>query len=332
MANANPENKNLLTIKDLHTHFFTHEGIVKAVDGVSLEIDKGKTLSIVGESGCGKTMLSLSILRLIPEPPGRIVGGEIIFDGIDILKLSKKELRSIRGNRISMIFQEPMTSLNPVFTIGSQIAEAILLHQKSRASNKKQALQIAAKMLDLVGIARPEKRIHEYPHQMSGGMRQRVMIAMALSCRPDLLIADEPTTALDVTTQAQVLDLIQGLKDELNTSVIFVTHDLGIVGQTCDDVAVMYAGKVVEFAAAKDIFDNPLHPYTKGLMNSVPEPGDSAKNKRLTAIPGTVPGLKDMPQGCRFITRCNAKFDKCEEMPPETTLGNGRKVMCWWYV
>jgi oligopeptide/dipeptide ABC transporter ATP-binding protein len=331
MINTNPESKSLLSIKDLRTHFFTHEGVVKAVDGVSFTLDKGKTLSIVGESGCGKTMLSLSILRLIPDPPGRIVGGEIIFDGIDILKLSKKELRSIRGNRISMIFQEPMTSLNPVFTIGSQIAETILLHQKSRASNRKQALKIAVEMLDIVGIAQPEKRINEYPHQMSGGMRQRVMIAMALSCRPDLLIADEPTTALDVTTQAQVLELIENLKDELNTSVIFVTHDLGIVGQTCDEVAVMYAGKVVEFAATKDIFDNPLHPYTKGLMNSAPNPGDSAKNKRLTAIPGTVPGLKDMPLGCRFVTRCNAKFDKCVEMPPEITLENGRKVLCWWY-
>ena len=321
----------LLSIEGLHTHFLTPDGMVKAVDGVSLELKKGSTLGIVGESGCGKTMLSLSILRLVPHP-GKITGGSILFKGEDLLKLPEKELRNIRGDRISMIFQEPMTSLNPVFTIGSQIAEVILLHQKDRVSNKKQALKIASHMLGLVGIPEPEKIIREYPHQLSGGMCQRVMIAMSLACRPELLIADEPTTALDVTTQAQVLDLMDKLKEELGTSVMFVTHDLGIVGQICQDVAVMYTGRIVEYGDVDMIFNDPLHPYTIGLMKSVPVAGDSAKEKRLFAIPGTVPGLIDMPKGCSFITRCSMKMDKCNTEPPETALENGRRLRCWRYV
>jgi peptide/nickel transport system ATP-binding protein len=321
----------LLSIKGLHTHFFTPEGTIKAVDGVSLDLKKCSTLGIVGESGCGKTMLSLSILRLVPHP-GKITGGSIFFKGENLLDLPEKKMRSIRGDRISMIFQEPVTSLNPVFTIGSQIAEVVLLHQKKRASNNKQALEIASDMLGLVGIPEPEKRIREYPHQMSGGMCQRVMIAMSLACRPELLIADEPTTALDVTTQAQVLDLMDKLKEELGTSVMFVTHDLGIVGQICQDVAVMYTGRVVEYGDVDMIFNDPLHPYTIGLMKSVPVAGDSAREKRLSAIPGTVPGLIDMPKGCSFNTRCSVKMAKCNEEPPETSLENGRRLRCWRYV
>jgi peptide/nickel transport system ATP-binding protein len=331
-ANNPYDNPNiLLSIEGLSTHFLTPEGTVKAVDGVSLDLKKCSTLGIVGESGCGKTMLALSILRLVPTP-GKITAGSIFFKGENLLKLPEKELRNIRGDRISMIFQEPMTSLNPVFTIGSQIAEVILLHQKSFVSNKKQALDSAAHMLGLVGIMEPQKRIKEYPHQLSGGMCQRVMIAMALACRPELLIADEPTTALDVTTQAQVLDLMDKLKEELGTSVMFVTHDLGIVGQICQDVAVMYTGRVVEYGDVDMIFGDPLHPYTIGLMNSVPVAGDSAKGKRLSAIPGTVPGLIDMPQGCSFNTRCCMKMAKCNIEPPEITLENGRRLRCWRYV
>jgi peptide/nickel transport system ATP-binding protein len=321
----------LISIKDLHTHFFTPEGTVKAVDGVSLDLRRGSTIGIVGESGCGKTMLSLSILRLVPHP-GRITGGSIIFRGDNLLELTEKEMRGIRGDRISMIFQEPMASLNPVFTIGSQIAEVILLHQKDLASNRKDALKIAANMLGLVGIPEPGKRMKEYPHQLSGGMCQRVMIAMALACKPELLIADEPTTALDVTTQAQVLDLMDKLKEDLGTSVMFVTHDLGIVGQICQDVAVMYTGRVVEYGDVDMIFNNPLHPYTIGLMKSVPVAGDSARKKRLSAIPGTVPGLVDMPEGCSFIPRCGMRMDKCSIEPPETTLEGGRRIRCWRYV
>jgi len=321
----------LISIKDLHTHFFTPEGTVKAVDGVSLDLRRGSTIGIVGESGCGKTMLSLSILRLVPHP-GRITGGSIIFRGDNLLELTEKEMRGIRGDRISMIFQEPMAALNPVFPIGSQIAEVILLHQKDLASNRKDALKIAANMLGLVGIPEPGKRMKEYPHQLSGGMCQRVMIAMALACKPELLIADEPTTALDVTTQAQVLDLMDKLKEDLGTSVMFVTHDLGIVGQICQDVAVMYTGRVVEYGDVDMIFNNPLHPYTIGLMKSVPVAGDSARKKRLSAIPGTVPGLVDMPEGCSFIPRCGMRMDKCSIEPPETTLEGGRRIRCWRYV
>ena len=271
---AIPEgNGDLLVIQDLHTHFFTPDGVVRAIDGVDLRLKKGRTLGLVGESGCGKTVLALSILQLIPDPPGRIVKGQIIFEGTDLLKLDAQAIRDIRGNKISMIFQEPMTSLNPVFTIGDQIAEVVLLHQRHRASTKEQAKGIAVDMLKMVGISSPDKRINDYPHQLSGGMCQRVMIAMALACRPSLMIADEPTTALDVTTQAQILCLMKDLKDEIDTSILMVTHDLGVVAQSCEEVAVMYTGNIVEYASVEEIFSTPLHPYTKGLMRAIPRVG-----------------------------------------------------------
>jgi peptide/nickel transport system ATP-binding protein/oligopeptide transport system ATP-binding protein len=322
----------LLEIEDLHTHFFTPEGVVKALDGVDLSLKAGHTLGIVGESGCGKTVLALSILRLIPQPPGRIMKGRIFFRGIDLLALPEAELRSIRGNKISMIFQEPMTSLNPVFTIGSQIAEVILLHQRQRARTLKEASAIAVDMLRLVGIPSPEKRIRDYPHQLSGGMCQRVMIAMAMACRPELLIADEPTTALDVTTQAQILCLMNDLKDEINTSIILVTHDLGIVAQTCQDVAVMYTGHVVEYASTAEIFSQPFHPYTKGLLRSIPTLRARSRGEALHAVPGTVPTFRDMPEGCTFNTRCPEVMDICrEKYPPVFCPMPGHMVRCWRY-
>jgi peptide/nickel transport system ATP-binding protein len=323
----------LLEIQDLHTYFFTPEGVVKALDGVDLSLKPGHTLGIVGESGCGKTVLALSILRLIPQPPGRITQGKIFFHGIDMLSLSEQDLRSIRGNKISMIFQEPMTSLNPVFTIGSQIAEVILLHQRKRAGTYKEASAIAVDMLRMVGIPSPEKRIKDYPHQLSGGMCQRVMIAMAMACRPELLIADEPTTALDVTTQAQILCLMNDLKEEINTSIILVTHDLGIVAQTCQDVAVMYTGHVVEYALTSEIFSQPFHPYTKGLLRSIPMVRARSKGDRLHAITGTVPTFKDMPEGCTFNKRCPEVMDICrKEYPPVFCPTPGHQVRCWRHV
>ena len=264
----------LLEVKDLRTYFYLDEGTAKAVDGVSFEVDQGETLGLVGESGCGKSVSALSIMRLIPDPPGRITGGEILLGGRNILDLSDEKMRDIRGNEVSMIFQEPMTSLNPVFTCGSQIEEAIILHQKV---SKKQAREKAVEMLRLVGIPAPEQRVKEFPHQLSGGMRQRVMIAMALSCHPSLLLADEPTTALDVTIQAQILELLARLQEELNMAVIMITHDLGVIAEVADRVAVMYAGKIVEYAPVKEIFGIPLHPYTQGLLKSIPKP------KRRTA-------------------------------------------------
>jgi len=322
-------NDALLTIDDLHTHFITPAGVVKALDGIDLAIKKGQTLGIVGESGCGKTVLSLSILRLVPSPPGRIVKGRILFHDTDLLGLSDKELREVRGNRISMIFQEPMTALNPVFTIGDQIAEVLLLHQRSQAPTKRHALAMARELLGTVGIRDPHKRIRDYPHQLSGGMCQRVMIAMALACRPELLIADEPTTALDVTTQAQILALMDQLKADIGSSVMFVTHDLGIVAQTCQDVAVMYLGWVVEYAPVEALFDQPLHPYTKGLMRSVPVLG-KAQNS-LYAIRGNVPAFKDIPSGCSFRDRCDEAFERCEQIPPVFYPAPGRRVRCWRY-
>ncbi|MCU0575528.1 MAG: ABC transporter ATP-binding protein [Desulfobacterota bacterium] len=322
----------LLEIHDLHTRFFTPEGVVNAVDGVELELKKGDTLGIVGESGCGKTVLALSILRLVPDPPGRIVRGRIVFQGIDLLGLGDEDMRSIRGNKISMIFQEPMTSLNPVFTIGSQIAEVILLHQRHLAGKRKEASAVAVDMLRMVGISQPDKRVHDYPHQLSGGMCQRVMIAMAMACRPALLIADEPTTALDVTTQAQILRLMGDLKEEVGTSVILVTHDLGIVAQACQDVAVMYTGHVVEHSPAPALFSEPLHPYTKGLMRSIPRLSDGFRGERLHAIPGTVPTLRDMPQGCTFHPRCPEAMDICHRQYPGVFHpAPGRQVRCWRY-
>jgi ABC-type dipeptide/oligopeptide/nickel transport system ATPase component len=279
------ENSHLLEIKGLKTHFFTADGVGKAVDGVDLTLDEGETLCIVGESGCGKTVTALSILRLIASPPGQIVEGEILFRGTDLVTLSEKDIRDVRGNDISMIFQEPMTSLNPVFTVGYQIVEAVTLHQ---GLNKSEAWDKAVEMLDKVGIPDPDKRVREYPHQLSGGMRQRAMIAMALSCNPKVLIADEPTTALDVTIQAQILELMNRLQEDFKTAIILITHDLGVVAETADRVAVMYAGVVVEEGSAEQIFADPKHPYTQGLLHSIPRI-DSSRGGRLEEIPGVVP-------------------------------------------
>ncbi|HEY2828366.1 MAG TPA: ABC transporter ATP-binding protein [Pirellulales bacterium] len=307
----------LVEINNLRTWFYTDEGVVRAVDDVSLTIPRGKTLGLVGESGCGKSVTALSLMRLV-SPPGRIAGGKIVMHDnghpLVLSELPEQEMRRIRGEKISMIFQEPMTSLNPVFTIGAQISEAIRLHQKV---NKAEARRRAIDMLHKVRIPAPEKRVDEYPHQFSGGMRQRAMIAMALSCNPKLLIADEPTTALDVTIQAQILDLLRGLKDEFGMSLLIITHDLGIVAETADEVAVMYASKVVEYAPVKELFTNPLHPYTVGLFKSRPEAGKS-RNEKLLTIPGMVPSPLHFPSGCKFHPRCpyNDK-QKCVAEEPE---------------
>ena len=303
----------LIQVKDLRTSFFTPEGEVRAIDGVSFAIDEGKTLGLVGESGCGKSVTSLSIMRLIASPPGKIVGGEIFYRGRDLLRLDNEEMRKIRGNEISMIFQEPMTSLNPVFTVGNQIGEAIKLHQ---GLGKKETRAKTIEMLRLVKIADPGSRVDAYPHQLSGGMRQRVMIAMALSCNPSLLIADEPTTALDVTIQAQILELIKELQQKIGgMALLLITHDLGVVAEQADDVAIMYAGKIVEKAATPAIFARPLHPYTAGLLHSLPG-ASGAKKKRLDAIPGMVPSPLNLPSGCRFRDRCPKAAGICAEGEP----------------
>lgn len=318
----------LLEVKNLRTHFYTEDGIVPAVDGVSFYIKPGETLGIVGESGCGKSVTSVSILRLVPNPPGKIMeGSEILFEGKNLLDLSEKEMRKIRGNEISMIFQEPMTSLNPVLRIGEQLKEVLVLHQ---GMNNVQARAKGIEMLTLVGIPRPEKVIDDFPHSLSGGMRQRVMIAMALSCNPKLLIADEPTTALDVTVQAQILELMNKLKRELNSSVMLITHNLGVVAETCDRVIVMYAGKVVEEGDIYSIFEDPKHPYTVGLLKSIPSIDE--RNEKLEAIPGVVPNPLNMPKGCRFEPRCNKAMARCKEEQPElTVLGEERNVRCFLY-
>ena len=301
----------LLEIRDLQTSFFTSDGEVRAVDGVTFSIDPGRTMGLVGESGCGKSVTALSVIQLLTRGTGRIVGGEILYEGENIAVLSDERMRAIRGNDISMIFQEPMTSLNPVFTVGDQIAEAVRLHQNA---TRKEANDRAVEMLRLVKIADPEKRLRDYPHQLSGGMRQRVMIAMALSCNPKLLIADEPTTALDVTIQAQILDLIAELQEKLGMAVLLITHDLGVVAEQADEVAVMYAGRIVERAPPGIIFARPLHPYTIGLMRSIP--GTVRIGRRLDAIPGIVPSPLDWPTGCRFRTRCGSADALCAERPP----------------
>ena len=321
------DKERILEVNNLQTHFGTDEGTVKAVDGVSFHINRGETLAVVGESGSGKSVTSLSIMRLIATPPGRIAGGEMLFEGQDLVKKSESEMRKIRGNDISMIFQEPMTSLNPVYTVGDQIAEAIQLHQNKR---RKQAMKLAAEMLDLVGIPEPGKRVHNYPHQMSGGMRQRVMIAMALSCGPKLLIADEPTTALDVTIQAQILDLMRKLQREIGMSILFITHDLGVVAEIADRVVVMYAGRAVEEGSVNEIFANPQMPYTLGLMNSIPRVDKAAEHQdRLEAIPGNVPNPLYLPQGCSFHPRCRFMKDECKEaVPPLEDTGGGHMVRC----
>lgn len=318
-------NEATLVVEGLKTSFYTDDGIVRSVDGVDFVVPKGKTLGLVGESGCGKSITALSILQLIPTPPGKIEAGKIIFQGKDLLTLDEKELQKIRGNRISMIFQEPMTSLNPVFTVGNQLAEAVKLHQ---GLDDKAAMNKAIEMLQLVGIPSPDKRVEQYPFELSGGMRQRVMIAMALSCKPDLLIADEPTTALDVTIQAQILDLLKKLQQEMGTSIIMITHDLGVVAETCDQVAVMYAGKVVEYGSADDLLMAPKHPYTEGLLKSSPRIGEA--QERLDAIEGFVPSPYAMPPGCAFAPRCPYKMEICDEaMPNLLDVGDGRLLRCW---
>ncbi|MBB6097658.1 oligopeptide/dipeptide ABC transporter ATP-binding protein [Deinobacterium chartae] len=325
----------LLAVNGLKTYFYTDDGVVKSVDGVTFHINKGETLAVVGESGSGKSVTSLSIMRLIASPPGKIVEGEINFKGKDgkvkdITKLSEAEMRKIRGNDISMIFQEPMTSLNPVYTVGDQIAEAIMLHQ---GKSRKEAMDMAAGMLELVGIPAPKKRIHEYPHQMSGGMRQRVMIAMALSCNPALLIADEPTTALDVTIQAQILDLMRKLQQEIGMSILFITHNLGVVAEMADRVVVMYGGRVVEEGDVIEIFKAPKHPYTMGLLNSIPRVDyqalDEGHKGRLEAIPGNVPNPLNLPPGCAFEPRCKFAIEDCKKaVPPLEDTGGGHTSRC----
>jgi len=317
----------VLEVKNLQTYFYSSEGVAKAVDGVSFTLQKGETLGIVGESGCGKSMTSLSLLCLVPSLPGKIINGEILLNNTDILKLSDEELRKIRGNKISMIFQEPMTSLNPVLSVGEQIAESIRLHQ---GLSRKEAWQKAVDMIRLVGIPAPEKRAKQEPYQLSGGMRQRIMIAMALACTPDVLIADEPTTALDVTIQAQIIDIIQNLQKQLGMSIIFITHDLGVVAEICDKIAVMYAGQVVEEGTTESLFEKPLHPYTNGLIQSLPKLYED--QEELSTIHGTVPSPYNYPTGCRYAERCPFATDLCREKQPELlTIEPGKKVRCWMY-
>jgi oligopeptide/dipeptide ABC transporter ATP-binding protein len=302
----------LLEVRGLQTQFATDAGVVRAVDGISFTIDAGRTLGMVGESGCGKSVTALSILRLVPSPPGRIVGGEILYQGRNLLEFPEREMRRIRGNEIAMIFQEPMTSLNPVFTIGDQIGEAIRLHQRT---SRRETRERAIEMLRLVEIPEPARRVDDYPHQLSGGMRQRVMIAMALSCNPKLLIADEPTTALDVTIQAQILDLLVSLKARLGMALLLITHDLGVVAEQADEVLILYAGALVERASVVELFDRPLHPYTRGLLDSLPRVG-APRGERLRPIPGTVPPLTRLPSGCRFRDRCPLAIDDCVRIEP----------------
>ncbi len=317
----------LLEVRGLKTSFFTDRGEAKAVDDVSFAISPGQTLAVVGESGCGKSVTSLSVMRLIPEPPGRIVAGEIRFDGTNLLSLSERQMRRIRGNQISMIFQEPMTSLNPVFRVREQITEVLRLHQRL---SKAAALARAVDLLQQVGIPSPEERVNDYPHQMSGGMRQRVMIAMALACDPRLIIADEPTTALDVTIQAQILALMDALRKKTGTAILLITHDLAVVAETAEHVVVMYAGRIVEEADVEALFNTPLHPYTQGLMRSIP--GTTASDRsRLEAIPGVVPNLLSLPRGCKFSDRCTRAFDRCYEAEPGLIDTGGHTVRCWLY-
>ena len=317
----------ILEIKDLCVEFQTVEGTVHAVDHLNYTLHKGEKLGIVGESGSGKSVSSLGMMQLIPNPPGRITGGEILYHGKDLVKASEKEMQKIRGNEISMIFQEPMTSLNPIIKCGKQIAESLRLH---RGMKKKEAMEEAVRMMRAVGIANPEVRAHEYPHQMSGGMRQRVMIAMALACQPQILIADEPTTALDVTIQAQILDLIRELNESMGTSVVFITHDLGVVSELCDTVIVMYTGHIVEQAPVKELFESPKHPYTKGLLNAIPK--ITRERNPLETIEGMVPNPTERIEGCSFSPRCPYATDQCRKAePPMAELSDGRLVRCLQY-
>jgi len=319
----------LLEIQNLRTYFDVHGHVLKAVDNVSLSIGKGETLGLVGESGCGKSVTAHAIIQLIPQPPGRIAGGKIFFEGQNILEFSETRMRKIRGCRISMIFQEPMTSLNPVFTVGDQVGEVIRLHQKlSRNEIRNRVVE----MFQLVGIPEPKKRLSNYPHQMSGGMRQRVMIAMALACNPHLMIADEPTTALDVTIQAQILDLMNTLKADTGAAILFITHDLGVIAEMAQRVAVMYAGNIVEYTDVKTLYANPKHPYTIGLLESIPARGRKAEDGRLNTITGMVPSLFNLPEGCLFNNRCPDVFDQCRELKPEMeSVGENHIVRCFKY-
>lgn len=320
-------NKPVLEVKNLKTSFFTDDGVVPAVDEVSFHINAGEIVGIVGESGCGKSVTSLSVMGLVPTPPGKIVGGEILLNGEDLTKASEKRMRQIRGNEVAMIFQDPMSSLNPVFTIGNQMIEAIKLHKKL---GKNKAKQRAIEYMKLVGLPRPEELLNEYPHQLSGGMRQRIMIAMAMACEPKLLIADEPTTALDVTIQAQILKLMKNLNDNYQTSIMLITHDLGVVAQVCERVIVMYSGKVVEEGDVKSIFNDPKHPYTKGLIKSVPNVKKRAE--KLYSIPGNVPKPGSIKQGCRFHARCEHVMERCiSENPTLRQVGDGQLASCFLY-
>ncbi|BCH19162.1 ABC transporter ATP-binding protein [Mesorhizobium sp. L-2-11] len=316
----------LLDVRDLETHFYGEASVTRALGGISFQVKKGETLGVVGESGCGKSVTALSVLRLLPKLSARTVGGEIRFRGRDLLELSAREMRQIRGDQIAMIFQEPMTSLNPVYTVGHQIAEAVQIHTKASRSV---AMEKAEEMLRLVRIADPERRVNNYPHEMSGGMRQRVMIAMALACSPELLIADEPTTALDVTIQAQILRLIVDLKERMGTAVMFITHDLGVVAETCQRVIVMYAGRIVEQASVTELFARPAHPYTQGLMRSVPDPR-RGRQRRLPEIPGIVPSLCEPIVGCSFAPRCPFAIDICRDKTPALRdVGSSHAAACW---
>ena len=316
----------LLDVKDLKTEFHTQDGTVHAVNGVSFAVDEGETLGLVGESGCGKSVSVLSVMRLIPQPPGKIASGQVLFQGRDLLKVDDEEIRSVRGNKIAMVFQDPMTSLNPVLTIGTQISEALELHL---GMTKEQARKRSVELLKMVGIPEAEGRLDDYPHQFSGGMRQRVMIAMALSCSPQLLIADEPTTALDVTIQAQIVDIVKRLKNELGMAIIWITHDLGVIAGLADRINVMYAGFVIETAPVKEMFSNPLHPYTLGLLASIPRL-DASRKSKLTPIDGLPPDLIEMPKGCPFYDRCTYRTDKCaEENPPLDLVAVRHSVACW---
>jgi peptide/nickel transport system ATP-binding protein len=320
-------NNTILEVKDLQTYFTVREGLARAVDGVSFRLHRGETLGLVGESGCGKTVSSLSILKLLDVPPAQYHGGEILFDGLDLLRVGEPDMQRIRGNTISMIFQEPMTSLNPVIRIGRQIDE--VLHNHLKLSSSK-ARQRAVELLGMVGIPSPERRFDAYPHELSGGMRQRVMIAIALACDPLVLIADEPTTALDVTIQAQILDLMQQLQADLGTSILLITHDLGVIAETADRVAVMYAGRIVEEADVRAIFNNPVHPYTQGLLRSIPRMDEKERPRRLKEIPGRVPNLFMLPKGCAFIDRCPSGDDRCRQHIPELVeIEPGHHACCW---
>ncbi len=316
----------LLEVRDLKTQFFTQDGVVKAVDGISFYVNAGETLGIVGESGCGKSVSVLSVMRLIPQPPGKIVGGEVIFDGRNLLDLRDSEMRKVRGNQIAMIFQDPMTSLNPVLTIGRQIGEALELHL---GMNKEESRRRSAELLSMVGIPEADARLDDYPHQFSGGMRQRAMIAMGLACSPQLLIADEPTTALDVTIQAQIVELVKRLRDEIGMAIVWITHDLGVVAGLADRMMVMYAGTVVEEAPVKEVYGNPRHPYTLGLLGSLPRL-DEVRADKLTSIEGLPPDLIDPPPACPFEPRCDYAVDKCREVRPELEpVGPRHRIACW---